>query len=444
MQTSCSQRDVTFIGPYQKSFDFDLSAYSTMPAASITISNQGTGSILLPAVFLEGDSALNRSSVLSSIQSAGALPDEEFALATWEFVTHHTVHYCYAGAPGDANDFALEPMRLLHGFGFACCDESSRILNWLWQAAGYPTRVAQMTFHTVPEIFYKGAWHMYDADHKVYYLEEDNRTVASVATVIANPSLVARTEDKNGNDPAGFPAKLMASLYATATPYYYSIDYKTAQTYSLQPGQSFTLQSKNSTTGIFHGGSGDPLDSTAVSSGVFDWGLDFSQPNWYSLSSAQQGVSTSTSGANVFLTNTGADTGFITYFLSSPFPVFTLRVTGLVYLADSGAAVNAYFSTDGSNWSTAFPLNGKVGGLVRTTADLSNAAQGQYSYYVKIELLGNEAHAAQIASPHITAVVQDSLFMFPKLVPGQVNHVTYQDWSPRADTRNVNVSLNLQ
>ena len=49
-----------------------------------------------------------------------------------------------------------------------------------------------MTFHTVPEIYYNNGWHLYDADHKVYYLAEDNKTVAILAEIIADPSLVAR------------------------------------------------------------------------------------------------------------------------------------------------------------------------------------------------------------------------------------------------------------
>src|SRR5579872_2422890 len=179
--------------PYQKEVDLDLTSSTAIPQnAAITIANHGKDPIVMPGIFIQGDSALNRSSILYPLQ---ALKDEQFALATWQFVVNHTQHYCEAGAPGDSGDTAAKPLRLLNGFGFMCCDQSSRILNWLWQGAGYQTRIVSMSFHVVPEIYYGGNWHMFDADHKVYYLAEDNITVASVADVIADPNLVARTAD---------------------------------------------------------------------------------------------------------------------------------------------------------------------------------------------------------------------------------------------------------
>jgi hypothetical protein len=444
MPSSPPPQAATNATPYSQSLTFDLSRDPVIDSAQITVSNQGANAVQLPAVFVSGGSGLNRSSILALVQSAGSLTDEQFALATWQFVVHHTTHYCYAGAPGDARDFALEPMRLLHGYGFACCDESSRILNWLWQGAGYQTRVVTMTFHTVPEIYYGSAWHMYDGDHQVYYLEADNKTVASVADVIANPELVARTEDAQGNDPAGFSAKLMASLYAAAVPYYTTINYSTSSTYSLQPDQSLTLRSENATTDIFHGGSGDPISPTAVSSARFDWLLDFSRPDWNRLASSENGVAILAGGADAFLTNTGSATGFIVYSLSSPFPVFTLEVSGLLYRADNSATISVYFSTDGSTWSTAVPMNSPVGSAVQATAGLSAPAWGQYSYFVKLELSGSNANAAQIADVHLTSEVQMATVFFPKLVPAAVNHLTYQDWSPATDPHNVKVSLAVQ
>ena len=46
--------------------------------------------------------------------------------------------------------------------------------------------------HNVAEAYYDGAWHMYDPDREGLYLLWDNRTVASVHALIADPSLVAR------------------------------------------------------------------------------------------------------------------------------------------------------------------------------------------------------------------------------------------------------------
>jgi hypothetical protein len=348
--------------PFNQNVDIDLSKVSTINNASLTISNQGPAAVVLPSAFLRGTSALNRSSILALVRAPGNLSDEQFALATWQFVVKHNFHYCSSGASGDVNSFAEDPMRLLHGYAFGCCDQSSWVLAWLWDGAGYKTHIAQMSFHVVPEIYYKNAWHMYDPDHMVFYLAEDNQTVASVATVIADPSLVSRTEDSNGKDPGGFSAQMMANLYAAAKPYYYIKDFSGVPAYALEPGQSFTAQSTNSTDQIFHSTT-DPLWLTSqnVNSGEYDWALDFSKSAWSELPTSYSGVTTLASGGKVFLVNASADAGSVTYYLSSPFPMFGLQVSGLVYRQDSSAVVNLYFSTDGALWSEAVPMNSPVG-----------------------------------------------------------------------------------
>jgi hypothetical protein len=427
---------------YTKNLQFDLSNYASVLNANLTISNQGADPVMLPAVFAQGDSAPNLLSILGKIRASGPLTGEQFAMATWQYASQNIFHYCYAGAPGDPSDFATEPMRLMHGFGFTCCDQSSRILNWLWQEGGYPSRIATMSFHVVPEIYYANAWHLYDADHRVYYMAQDNKTVASVAEVISDPTLVARTANAQGNDPAGFPAQEMANLYAIATPTYSTVNFGPLATYTLQPSQSFTFKSENSTTSIFHGGS-DPIPSNNVSSGQMDWALDFSASNWSQLANSSSGVTTISSGGSVFLTNSSGTPGQVIYSVSSPFPVFNLKVSGMVYLGDKDSVVNAYFSTDGSKWSGAFAMNGEVGNTTQATVDLTSAASGQYSYFVKLELSGTAANAARIAQVHLTSQNQVSVIVFPKLIPKAVNHLVYQDWSPATQQHNVSVSVKV-
>jgi hypothetical protein len=432
--------------PYNKALDFDLSASPVINNATITISNEGADYLVLPAVFATGSYALNRSSILSGVQSAGSLTPEQFALATWKSVSQNTFHYCSAGAPGDPVAYAAEPLRILNGFGFTCCDQSSNVLDWLWQAGGYETRIASMTFHTAPEISYNGAWHMYDPDHKVYYLAEDNKTVASVAQIIADPSLVARVADANGNDPIGYPAEWMAQQYATSTPVYLTNNYQMAATYGLQPQQSFTLRSQNLTNNIFdYLVQDDPdLQPWNVTSGQFDWALDFARTDWRQFPVSLDGIGSLPGSTDVFVTNVATKAGNIVYYLSSPFPVFTLKVSGTVYRENQAASVSAYFSSDGIHWSAAFPLNPEPGTPAQTATDLSPAAVGQYSYFVMLSLSGGAPDAARIAAVHITSEVQIAKALFPNLVPGAINHLTYQDWSPALDQHDVKVSVTVQ
>jgi len=432
--------------PYNKALDFDLSASPVINNATITVSNEGADYLVLPAVFAQGGYGLNRSSMLSLVQSADSLTPEQFALATWKLVSQDTFHFCSAGAPGDPSAYADEPLRLLNGFGFTCCDQSARILDWLWQGAGYQTREGTMTFHTVPEIYYNNGWHLYDADHKVYYLAQDNKTVASLAEIIADPSLVARVADANGNDPSGYPAALWAEQYAATTPEYLTYDYRKAATYGLQPNQSLTLRSENATTSIFDDFLPDDpvLPPSTVTSAQFDWALDFARTDWRQFASSVDGITTLPGGSELFMANAGTKSGHVVYYLSSPFPVFNLQVSGTVYRENGAASVSASFSSDGIHWSAAFPMNPEPGTPTLTTTDLSPAAVGQYSYFVMLSLSGGTPDAARIAAVHLTSEVQVAKIAFPNLVPGTVNHLTYQDWSPSSDQHDVKVSVTVQ
>ena len=425
--------------PFEQSIDVDLSSSTAIsPQAKFTISNQGNGPIVMPAIVLKGEPALNRSSILFSMQG---LKDEDFAVATWQFVIQHSQHFCVAGTPADADQFATDPLRLLDGFGFACCDQSGMMLTGLWQQAGYQARLVWMPFHEVPEIFYQAAWHMFDADHHVYYLQLDNKTVASTADVIANPFLVARVADANGNDPGGFSAQAWADQYAASAPtaMNVAVDYHSPDFYVLQPGQSLSINSAQ-IVAVFHGG--DPeSELPPAATGSFDWGLDYSNPNWSALAQSTSGLTTVGAGSSAALTNNDL-TGFAIYQLSGPFPVISLQVSGLVNLVGPNAAVNAYFSTDGNSWSDAVPLDSPLGIPTQVSADLSSAAAGQYTYFVMLQLMGGDSGAAQISNVHIVSQFQDSIHIFPNLVPGQINHLTYQDWTPApADHDSVKVTF---
>ncbi|HVO79403.1 MAG TPA: hypothetical protein VMT28_01655 [Terriglobales bacterium] len=388
---------------------------------------------------------MNRASILASLPAQGAVTDEQFALASWAVVSQRFSHFCYAG--NAASGEVYDPLRLLRGYGFACCEQVARVLAWLWEGAGYEARLASMkNFHTVPEIYYQGAWHMYDPDHKVYYLARDNQTVADVAMAKADPYLVARTADANGNDPVGYSAQWMADQYAAAEISYWTPHYTTDTQYTLRPSESFTLSSENLFSEVLYARLTNSLGRQApraVTSGQYDWALDFSQPNWSQVASSSNGVTTLVSGWKVFLTNAGSGPGYVVYSMSSAFPVFHLRVSGLFYRADSRASIKVYFSADGSQWSKAFPATSAPRTTTQTSVDLSSVAQGADSYFVKIELCGVPG-AARVAALHIASDVQVAKILVPPLIPGAVNHLVYEDWGSALDRRNVEVALALR
>jgi hypothetical protein len=87
-----------------------------------------------------------------------------------------------------------DPVVALNGFGYMFCDDIAAILGLLFERAGMPARMWNLGVdrHTVVEAFYDGDWHMFDASLGGLFLERDNRTVAGVADIVADPDLVAR------------------------------------------------------------------------------------------------------------------------------------------------------------------------------------------------------------------------------------------------------------
>jgi hypothetical protein len=116
----------------------------------------------------------------------GCKTDEEKALAIWSWVQwkrfQREAH----------DDSSLNPVRGLNGYGYGICGHTSAWLKCLFTAAGLKARVWELTGHTVSEAFYDGAWHMLDGNVKVFYLDRDNRTVASLATLEHDKWLIER------------------------------------------------------------------------------------------------------------------------------------------------------------------------------------------------------------------------------------------------------------
>src|SRR6185437_13081444 len=100
----------------------------------------------------------------------------------------------------------------------------------------------------------------------------------------------------------------------------------------------------------------------------------------------------------------------------------------------------AYFSTDGIHWPTVIPFLSALGqSSFDQKADLSEAAAGSYSYFVKIEL----GAGVQIHRLRINSEVQTSKALFPMLMAGSVNQLSYRDLSPPAHSRNLTVTVRI-
>ncbi len=192
-------------------FEHEIPVRGLVKSPVITIRNLGTSGVLSPRILLNGEPDDVSVEKMARDICRSSKTDREKAEALWDFVRRRTIHSCPdVAVPGRVSYDALT---VLNEMGYGCCDQVAPALAALWRGAGLKSRLAIMGFHTVPEVFYEDGWHLYDPDHKLYYLLEDGRTVASAWQLACKPERVAETPD-----PSGVDAAWMASKYEADGP----------------------------------------------------------------------------------------------------------------------------------------------------------------------------------------------------------------------------------
>jgi hypothetical protein len=167
--------------------------------------------------------------------------DEEKAMALWSWVLYKR----FQRSPGDRS--ALHPVRAMNGYGYGICGHTSAWMKCLWTAAGIQARVHEIWGHTISEAYWDGAWHMLDGNVKVFYLDRDNRTIASLATLERDKGLIERGIHPRdpwlrGPDPAGRNAEFVRYIVTHKDNYEeHSYDSEIAKDYTmamtLKPGE---------------------------------------------------------------------------------------------------------------------------------------------------------------------------------------------------------------
>ncbi|MCB9397806.1 MAG: transglutaminase domain-containing protein [Acidobacteria bacterium] len=147
--------------------------------------------------------------------------DATRALALFQFLVEEIDDWYF---PAQGHDLITEDVgAFLWRFGFGFCFDLSRVLVQFWNSVGLPARVVAWQHHTVAEVYFDNAWHLFDAQHRSFYLNEDGQ-IASFAELKAEPALLAQNLDEWGLDPIGYTAPYLASVYRQAEPVFMSLE----------------------------------------------------------------------------------------------------------------------------------------------------------------------------------------------------------------------------
>ncbi len=212
----------------------------------ITIENLGDTPLVNPRMTVNGLYDWYDAKSMAAEITRGCTTDEEKALAIWSWVRYRT----FQRSPRDES--SLHPVRAMNGYGYGICGHVAAWMKCLWTAAGVKARVQELWGHTVSEAFYNGAWHMLDGNVKVFYLDRDNRTIASLATLEHDRWLIERTIHPRefqpwfiGPDPPGRNEQFVRYLISYKDNYEeHSYDAEIAKEYTmamtLKPGETLT------------------------------------------------------------------------------------------------------------------------------------------------------------------------------------------------------------
>lgn len=407
---------------------------------SVSITNLSDTPLLNPQIYPENAPlAYTFEDITRTLPPATASPRERCE-AAWRYMCNHYWHNCNAGSPGSYDvDNAYGIFSSINGYGFGCCDQVARYLAMLLSNMGYPTRVALMPFHTLCEVYYEGGWHMFDVDHRTFYLQRNGQTVASVEDVLADPELVVLAADANGLDPVSWEARRMADLYAQNGPElrYENPGYAPPIPLNLRPNETFSLFHANQVPKVVSYPVDDAGFITDINSGLFHWRIPAEQRTLdvSSRRTINLRTSTSTHGVPVLRQNT-VDPGSLTFRQSSPYPLQALQVWAR--WDGTQGSLTARFSPDGTGWSDPVPFtpNRHRAGYTHAV-DLTSYLKFRKDYFVYLEFNGG----CEIAALAMDSHVQVSRFNFPLFPGGIPASLHYKDDSPQAQARNVLTTL---
>jgi hypothetical protein len=104
------------------------------------------------------------------------MTDQEKAIAVWRTVTKYRHQ---ASPPDEGSSSVHDPIKTFNVYGYGQCCCASSDIEGLARYIGMPARGRIINNHSVPEVWYDGAWHLLDSSLMFYLVKPDGK-IASV------------------------------------------------------------------------------------------------------------------------------------------------------------------------------------------------------------------------------------------------------------------------
>jgi hypothetical protein len=114
------------------------------------------------------------------------MTDQQRAEALWRAAVKYRHQQVPANEYLDGDEHPHDPVKVFNVYGYCQCCCSSAILEALNREDGREARGRILNGHSVPEVRYRDAWHMFDASLITYFPRPDDEVAASVDEIASS------------------------------------------------------------------------------------------------------------------------------------------------------------------------------------------------------------------------------------------------------------------
>jgi hypothetical protein len=367
----------------------------------VRIENVGTTDIVNPWLSNGRNDFRSLKEIVDRVVKPG-MTDRDKAMALWWQEVQYRFHF-----EGDNNELS-SPVKVFNVYGHNTCGNDSICLAGQWKQAGLKVAPARLVGHCVSQVFFDGAWHLFDGDMQSLYLLRDNETIAGEQDLVRDHDLVKRTHTQGILQPdrrAGDEWESSIYVFEGEVAGDRNADGSTAMNMTLRPGEALEWRWGHLNPVKYHGG-GPPQYPDRICNGQWEYRPDFAKPTWRKTATTVEGIKDADDG----LSAEAGQTGTITWTIRSPY-VF---VGGK--LAVDGSGAKWAISWDGKSWED---IDGDLDGK------FPSRGTARYAYHLKCQLSGN----ARLRGLAISNDLQMAPLTLPGLEIGK-NEFVYSDQSP--------------
>ena len=393
---------------------------------SITLINRGSENVINPQVIVNGQKNwFDNDLLLNEIIKPG-MSDRDKAVAIWRFIVDNRIHDTPAHPAIELHD----PVRWLNIYGYGFCDDAATNFMRLVEKAGFKARIWGLSGHVVPEVWYDNGWHLLDPDGEIYYLEDDNQTIASVETLEQRADLIRRQQGGFYRD-----IDMMIEHYTTTdnnrlAPWYTkSSETDHTMGFRLRPGES--LMRSWSNWGLYFT-AGYLEEPKRYGNGRFLFEPVFKDDLYQQGSEQSDGLMVKLRDeAMVLTTAESASNGTLVYRFQSPYPYLSGNVQLTGEIAKEGM-IQIEFSEQGKVWQIVEALDqaGSVDQTIPLQGYFRNGyGRPFYSYFIRLTLQSSPVGATTLSVLQYRSDIQLAPHALPTLQAGE-NTIQYRDDTP--------------